>query len=78
METKLYVKTTLNNLRGEAEVMWLEANEYNAAHYEAFISVPYQPSRWVNLFISDKHHVKEAMDKAQKYLELALQRCTLC
>ena len=63
---------------GSAEVKWIEENQWSVAHYEAFISVPFQDSRWENLFIYGKEKLAEAEVKAEQYLEMALSRCTLC
>lgn len=72
------IKMTINWHSGEAEVRWIQESEYSAAHYAAFISVPYQNSRWESLFIYNKNELDEAIDKAKVYLEIALERCTLC
>ena len=63
---------------GVAEIKWIEENQWNVAHYEAFILVPFQNSRWENLFVYDKEKLAEAREKAKQYLEMALSRCTLC
>lgn len=63
---------------GTAEVAWITGSIYSIAHYGAFISVPFQNSEWVRLFVYDKCDLDVAMDKARDYLECALQRCTLC
>ena len=44
---------------GTAEVKWIEENQWSVAHYEAFISVPFQNSRWENLFVYDKEKLSE-------------------
>ena len=63
---------------GTAEVKWIEENQWSVAHYEAFISVPFQNSRWENLFVYGKEKLAEATEKAKQYLEMDLSRCTLC
>lgn len=63
---------------GTAKVEWIEKNQYSVGHYEAFISVPYQNSRWENLFIYDREKASDATEKAKQLLELYLLRCTLC
>lgn len=63
---------------GTAEIKWIAENQWSVAHYGAFISVPFQNSRWENLFIYDKEKLPEAIEKAKVYLETALSRCTLC
>ena len=69
---------TIEGHTGTAEVKWIPENQWNVAHYGAFISVPYQNSRWENLFVYDKEKLTEATEKAKQYLEMALSRCTLC
>ena len=63
---------------GTATVKWIPDNGYSVAHYGAFISVPFQDSEWVHLFVYDERNLDVARDKARDYLECALQRCTLC
>ena len=67
-----------NGLKGSAEITWIEKNQYSVAHYGVFISVPYQDSRWENLFVYDKKQIRHAEQKAKECLEMALSRCTLC
>lgn len=61
---------------GTAEIKWMPQDEWNVAHYSAFITVPFQDSRWVNLFIFDEREISKALEKAKNVLEYALQRCT--
>ena len=63
---------------GTAVVEWITGSIYSIPHYGAFISVPFQNSEWVHLFVYDKCDLDVAIDKARDYLECALQRCTLC
>lgn len=72
------ITLTIENNTGTAEIKWIAENQYSVAHYAAFISVPYQNSRWENLFIYDKDKLPEAIEKAKQYLEMDLSRCTLC
>lgn len=72
------IEMIINGHNGVAEVRWIPESEYSLAHYAAFISVPYQNSRWENLFVYDKNELDEAIDKAKVYLEITLKRCTLC
>lgn len=72
------IEMVINGRKGIAEVKWISESEYSLAHYAAFISVPYQNSRWEDLFVYDKNKLDEAVDKAKAYLEMALKRCTLC
>lgn len=60
---------TINGHIGTVVVAW------NEDHYEAFIIVPYKPSRWINLYTCDKD---KATDKALKELKIALLRCGMC
>ena len=68
----------VNGNIGSAEIRWVEKNQWGVAHYEAFISVPFQNSGRENLFIYSKEKLTEATEKARQYLEMALSRCTLC
>ena len=68
----------VNETIGSAEIRWVEENQWGVAHYEAFISVPFQNSGWENLFIYSKEKLTEATEKAKQNLEMALSRCTLC
>ena len=63
---------------GTAKVKWIKENQWSVAHYEVFISVPFQNSRWENLFIYSKEKLTEATERAKQHLEMALSRCTLC
>ena len=72
------IKIEANGLIGTAEVKWIPDNQYSVAHYGAFITVPYQPSSWVHLFIHDRADLNRAIEKAKEYLQNALERCTLC
>lgn len=72
------IEITINGRNGIAEVKWIQESEYSIAHYAAFISVPFQDSRWENLFVYNKNELDKAVDKAKVYLEMALERCTLC
>ena len=72
------IEMVINGRKGIAEVKWIQESEYSAAHYAALISVPFQNSRWENLFVYNKNELDEALDKAKEYLEMALERCTLC
>ena len=72
------ITLTIEGYTGTVKVKWIPENQWNVAHYGAFISVPYQNSRWENLFVCDKEKLTEATEKAKQYLEMALSRCTLC
>ena len=72
------IKLEVDGHTGTAEIKWIPDNEYGVAHYAAFISVPFQDSRWEHLFIYDKADLDSAKAKAEKYLKSDLQRCTLC
>lgn len=72
------IEMIINGYKGTAEVRLIQKSEYSVAHYAAFISVPFQDSRWENLFVYNKNKLDEAVDKAKDYLEIALERCTLC
>ena len=71
------ITSEVNGYAGSAEIRWVE-NKWGVAHYEAFISVPFQNSGWENLFIYSKDKLTEATEKAKQYLETALSRCALC
>ena len=72
------ITLTVDGLTGTAEIKWITENQWNVAHYEAFISVQFQNGRWENLFVYDKEKLAEATKKAKQYLEMDLSRCTLC
>lgn len=79
MDKTIKIKLTdENGNTGIAEVEWIPENIWDAAHYGAFISAPFQPLKTVNLFIYDIAKVEEAKEKAKEFLKLALARCTLC
>ena len=72
------ITLTVGSYTGTAEINWFDENKWSTAHYEAFITVPFQDSSWENLFVYDKVDVLYAMEKAKQCLEMALLRCTLC
>ena len=78
MRNREIIKLEIGGHTGTAEIKWIPDNEYGVAHYAAFISVPFQDSRWEHLFIYDKTDLEGAIAKANVYLETTLQRCTLC
>ena len=78
MRNREIIKLEIGGHKGTAEIKWIPDNEYGVAHYAAFISVPFQDSRWEHLFIYDKTDLEGAKAKSKVYLEVALQRCTLC
>lgn len=78
MSKQTVISLESNGLTGTAEVCWIPDSQYNVAHYGAFITVPYQPSNWVHLFIHDKADLNRAIEKAKEYLQNALEHCTLC
>lgn len=78
MRNREIIKLEVDGYTGTAEIKWIPDNGYNVAHYAAFISVPFQDSRWEHLFIYDKADLEGAKAKAENYLKSALQRCTLC
>jgi hypothetical protein len=65
---------TANGHSGTAEIKWM----YDRECYYAFITVPYQDTKWQNLFVYDKDKLIEATEKAKQYLEIYLSYCTLC
>ena len=67
-----------NGLQGNAEIKWIETNQWGVGHYAVFISVPYQNSCWENLFVFNPNDGQLAMKKAEERLRSALMRCTLC
>lgn len=72
------IRLDVDGHTGTAKVKWITGSIYSTAHYGAFISVPFQDSEWVHLFVYDKCDLDLAIGKARDYLECALQRCTLC
>lgn len=72
------ITLTIDGYTGKAEIKWFEENQWSVAHYEAFLSVPFQNSKWINLFVYNKEKLTEAIGKAKQYLEIGLSRCTLC
>lgn len=78
MDSIEIIEMTVNGHTGYAKVQWMLETEYNMPHYAAFICVPFQRSRWVPLFISKKEECDLAVQEAKAYLEMALNRCTLC
>ena len=72
------VTMTVEGYTGTAEIKWIPENQWSVAHYEAFISVPFQGAKWTNLFVFNKEQIETAEQKAKEYLEMALSRCTLC
>lgn len=66
------ITLTIKNHTGSALVGWDED------HYEAFVTIPYQDSRWISLFIYDEASLDKALDKALQELKLALLRCGMC
>ena len=71
------INLTANGHKGHAGIKWIPENQYGVAHYEAFITVPFQDSRWVHLYIFNKEDINEAFAKAWEHLTGALERCTL-
>ena len=63
---------------GTAELIWKPASKYGLAHYEAFITVPYQDSRYEHLHIYKELDREYAMTLSRCILESALQDCMLC
>ena len=78
MRNREIIKLEVDGHTGTAEIKWISDNEYSVAHYAAFISVPFQDSKWEHLFIYDEADLEGAIAKANVYLETTLQRCTLC
>lgn len=72
------IKLMVNRFTGTAEIKWFEENQWSVAHYEAYISVPFQKCSWENLFVYDKLEVSDAIEKAKQHLKMALLSCTLC
>ena len=66
-----------NGYKGTGEIKWVN-DGYNVPHYNAFISVPFQNSRWCNLGIYEKGAISKAVARCKEEVELALNRCTLC
>lgn len=63
--------------KGTGEIKWIN-DGYNVPHYSAFISVPFQDSRWCNLGVYKKGMVAKAVERCKQEVEMALDRCTLC
>ena len=53
MRNREIIKLEVCGHTGTAEIKWIPDNEYDVAHYAAFISVPFKDSRWQHLFIYD-------------------------
>lgn len=66
------MKHTLT-IKGNTGSVVIAMNEYSG-HYEAFISMPYKASRWIDLHTTNK---KIATNKAIEELRAALLRCEL-
>ena len=66
-----------NGFEGSAKVKWIKESQWSAAHYEAFIAVPFQDTQWVNLFVYNKEELNEAISNAKEELKDKLSRCTL-
>lgn len=73
----MIITVVVDGHEGTAEIKWLESSQYAFAHYGAFISVPFQSSKWVNMFVYDKADIEGAKRNAQLTLTEALKRCTL-
>lgn len=71
------VRTRQNGFMGTGEIKWVN-DGYNVPHYSAFISVPFQNSRWCNLGVYEKEAISKAIARCKEELEIALDRCTLC
>lgn len=73
-------KFTVSNGNYDANVCvrWIPDNQYNVAHYNAFITVPFQDSNNVHLYVFNKSELDVAIDKATEYAKMFLSRCTLC
>lgn len=74
-ECVVYVES--NGYRGKGEIKWIN-DGYNVPHYSAFISVPFQNSRWNNLGVYEKDAITKAIERCKEEIEMALDRCTLC
>lgn len=66
------MKHTLT-INGNTGSVVIAMNEY-CGHYEAFISIPYKASRWIDLHTTDKKH---AEIRAIEVLREALTRCEM-
>lgn len=64
-----------NDNKGTAEIAWIENDGYNAPHYSAFLTVPWQDSNWSYI---GNCSLEEAIERAKNHLEHALSRCHLC
>ena len=74
-ECVVYVES--NGYRGNGEIKWVD-DGYNVPHYNAFITVPFQNSRWCNLGVYEKGAISKAIERCKEEVEMALNRCTLC
>ena len=72
------IEMELNGHLVIATVKWVPDNKWSVAHYEVFLSVPFQNSKLDSLFVYDKEQLELAIEKAKQRLEMELARCTLC
>lgn len=70
------IEATVEGNTGSAKVAFIEDDGYNAPHWSAFISVPFQDSKWE--YLGGSSLTKEdAIAKAMNALEYRLSRCRL-
>lgn len=58
------------------KVEWIPESKHSAAHYAAFISVPFKDSRWHNLFVYDRDQEEAALIVADDIARDELRDCT--
>ena len=72
------ITLTINGRTGTAELIWKPSSKWGIAHYEAYITVPYQDSRYEHLHIYKESDRDYAKTLSRCILENALQECMLC
>ena len=77
LNNECVVRVEHNGYKGVGEIKWIN-DGYNVPHYSAFISVPFQNSRWCNLGVYEKGAISKAIERCKEEVEMALDRCTLC
>ena len=77
LNNECVVRVEYNGYNGKGEIKWIN-DGYNMPHYSAFISVPFQNSRWCNLGVYEKGAISKAIERCKEEVEMALDRCTLC
>ena len=72
------ITLTIDGRTGTAELVWKPPSKWGLAHYEVYITVPYQDSRYEHLHIYKESDRVYAMTLSRCILENALQNCMLC